>query len=175
MTTLYSPFQSPVVLFNSIAVISVLALASALTSEVAFGLEPCVLCIYQRWPFVLAIGLALLGRGGRHSNGFLITICGLLSLTFVVNTGIAVYHSGVERAWWPSFLEGCAVPDLGAETHNILENLLAAPSARCDEIPWADPVFGLSMANYNALLCAVLAVVCLVSIFTLKQRQQPVT
>ena len=30
------------------------ALASAFVAQYVFGLEPCVLCIYQRWPFAIA-------------------------------------------------------------------------------------------------------------------------
>ncbi len=60
---------------------------------------------------------------------------------------IAIYHSGVER----KIFEGpdtCTSNPVGNLTpEQLLEQIMAAPLVRCDEIPWE--LFGLSMANYN--------------------------
>ncbi len=142
-----------------IAVISFTALAAAFASEAFLGLEPCRLCIYQRWPF--AIGL-LLGIAGAFLP-FKRSILGILSLNFFANSGIAFYHTGVEQKWWASAVEGCSVFFAEAlEGQSILDNIMSTPMARCEDIPWKDPVLGLSMANYNIILCFGLAVVCLV-------------
>ncbi|MCD8563152.1 MAG: disulfide bond formation protein B [Alphaproteobacteria bacterium] len=154
--------------FTLIVIISALALAGALTAQYAFGLEPCMLCLYQRWPFALAIGLGMMGRGGRNNSVFTVISGALLALTFAGNAALAFYHSGVERKWWPSVFESCSVPDLGSNPDTILERIMNAPTARCDEIPWADPVLGLSMANYNVALCAGLALLCLYFLATRK-------
>ena len=51
------------------------ALAAALISQYGFDLQPCVLCIWQRWPYLAAIllGLAavvsLFGLISRHLQG----------------------------------------------------------------------------------------------------------
>lgn len=160
---------------SGIAGISAFALTSALTAEVALGLEPCILCIYQRIPFVLALlvslsGMAFLKMKKDNKAPVAIGIIGLCALLFLVNSGIALYHSGVELHWWKSAVEGCAVPHFGDNPQSILENILSAPTARCDQIPWADPLFGLSMANYNVMLCFGLFVVCLLSVFRIKNR-----
>lgn len=153
--------------FKLIALVSILSLAGAFTAELVFGLEPCVLCIYQRWPFVAAILLAVVGR----YSGFTAIAAAFLSLNFLGNAAIAFYHSGVERKWWASVFEGCAVPDLGTDPATLLENIMNAPTARCDEIPWADPLIGLSMANYNALLCLGLALLCAIFVVFRKTSQ----
>lgn len=126
------------------------------------------MCIYQRWPFAIAIGLGMMGRGGRNNSVFTVVTALLLSLTFFANAALAFYHSGVERKWWPSMFEGCTVPDLGTNPDTLLEQIMSAPTARCDEIPWADPLLGLSMANYNVVLCAGLGLLCLIFLATRK-------
>lgn len=152
--------QQPQRMFLFVIAVSGLSLGAALTAEVALGLEPCILCLYQRGPFVTAILLAAIGLYFRGNPRITSAILGLCGLNFLVNAGIAFYHSGVELKWWRSAVEGCAVPQFGDSPQSILENILSAPTARCDEIPWADPVFGLSMANYNVLLCFGLFAVC---------------
>lgn len=149
--------------------ISVFSLIAALTAEVAFGLEPCPLCLYQRIPFLMAAILAIIGLITRKNNGLKIVLTALCAVLFLANTGIAFYHTGVELHWWRSAIEGCLVPSFTTQDQSLLENILSAPSARCDEIPWADPILGLSMANYNVLLCLALFAGCALS--ALKQHQ----
>lgn len=156
--TVKSLFSNDRLSFFVLAAISAAALAAAFISQYAYGLQPCILCIYQRWPFVAAIGLCLLGIYlGRAKPGMGKAIMALTGLTFLTNAGIAFYHTGVERQWWASFLEGCTVPQIEGNITDVLAKLAQTPVVRCDEIPWTDPVLGLSMANYNVGLCAALA------------------
>ena len=166
-------------------IISIVALGIALTSQYVFGLDPCVLCIYQRWPYAIVIFLGLLASIAQiYSDGSLITELDevefgekrdrqgkvrnagfmlIIGITFLSNSVIAAYHSGVERHWWKSFLEGCAVPKLEGDMEDIIKNLQMRDAARCDEIPWADPILGLSMANYNVIICFGLAIAAFTS------------
>jgi disulfide bond formation protein DsbB len=147
--------QNPRLAFFSFAVLSASALAAAYISQYAFGLQPCTLCHYQRIPYAIVIGLCILGIAiGRKGERSLLA---LTALSFLANAGIAFYHTGVERHWWKSFLEGCAVPSLEGNIADVMARLEASPPARCDDIPWADPVLGLSMANYNVIFCLMLA------------------
>ncbi|MFA5592389.1 MAG: disulfide bond formation protein B [Micavibrio sp.] len=137
-----------------LAVISAVALAMAYTSQYVYGMQPCNLCLYQRVPYALVIlfgfaGIALSGKWSKAGPVFL----GLSAMAFLANAVIAFYHTGVERKWWASFLEGCTIPSLEGNIMDVLAQIEAAPMARCDEIPWTDPVIGLSMANYNVALC----------------------
>lgn len=152
------------------AMISMVALGAALFSEVALGLEPCVLCIYQRIPFAVVVVLGVIGAVWRDRRGLVIGLTGVSGLAFLINSGIAFYHTGVEQKWWVSAVEGCAVPSFGDTPQSILENILSAPTARCDEIPWVDPVLGLSMANYNVVLCLGLGVVLIGFCCVFKRR-----
>jgi disulfide bond formation protein DsbB len=146
------------------AAFSATALGMAFISQYAYGLHPCVLCIYQRVPYALIILFGVLGLGlGRSSPRAIHIFTGLTALTFAANAIIAFYHTGVERKWWTSFLEGCSVPSLEGNITDVLAQIAATPVVRCDEIPWTDPVIGLSMANYNVLFCLALALAAFIA------------
>ncbi len=157
--TLISDDRAALIAF---AAISALALAGAYISQYGFGLQPCTLCHYQRVPYfiVIALGIAGIALDGKVPK-IGRTCLGLTAGAFALNAVIAFYHSGVERHWWKSFLEGCAVPDMEGDITDVLARIAATPAARCDEIPWTDPVLGLSMANYNVMACLVLTIAAL--------------
>jgi disulfide bond formation protein DsbB len=112
------------------------------------GLAPCAMCIWQRWPHALAVvagGLSLLsplaawvGLGGA-----------------LTTAGIGGYHTGVERGWWdgPSTCTSGSIEGLSPQ--ELLDQIMAAPVVRCDEVPWE--LFGLSMASWNMLVSLGLA------------------
>ena len=121
------------------------------------GLQPCPLCIAQRWAHAvsLAIGLLLaLGIGGR---GFARPWLAALTLAFLAGAGIAAYHVGVEQQLFDSAFCGVSA---GADSIEALKaELLATEVARCDEIPWS--LAGISMAGYNLLISLALAAMAL--------------
>ncbi|MGO1120327.1 disulfide bond formation protein B [Rhodovibrionaceae bacterium A322] len=136
------------------------ALFMALLSQYAFGLAPCVLCIYQRYGhgWALAFGLIAFLAPARHRPLLvLLAIGGLLA-----SAGIAGFHVGVEWKWWEGTAECGSTLDLNASVADLKQALLAAPTVRCDEVPWS--LFGISMAGYNllySLAAALLTVVLL--------------
>ena len=162
----------PVVVLTGMTAISVFALLAALGSEVFLGLEPCILCVYQRFPYLAVIIFGIIGLSMRKRKIIAQTTIGLSGLAFLINSAIAFYHTGVEQKWWKSAVEGCTVPDFGNEPQSILENIMSAPTADCAEIPWQDPIIGLSMANYNILLCFGLFCVCAVSLALLRHTKK---
>lgn len=147
-------FSAKAVCLGIIA-LSVAALASVFIGQYAFGLHPCHLCIYQRWPFAVTILLGLIGAMSAHLARSMI---GLSAIAFFVNAGIALFHSGVERKWWAG-LEGCSTPDMSGSIEELMARIEATAVTRCDEIAWE--LFGLSLANYNVLLCAGAGITCL--------------
>lgn len=159
--TLSCPFAMPALM----ALISAAALGMALMGQYVFGLAPCNLCIIQRFPFGIVIGLGLIGLLFAKKNRKLsVATMGLISLTFFANSVIAFYHTGVELKWWKSFLEGCAVPQLSSDINEMMAQIEAATKVvPCDEIPWSDPIFNLSMANYNVIFCFGLGVIAIMS------------
>jgi disulfide bond formation protein DsbB len=164
--------SSPLFLFSAILAISVSALAAAFISEGLLDLEPCILCIYQRYPYALAAFLGIIGlflRNHRSASAGLLALC---ALVFLGNSAIATYHTGVEQKWWVSAVEGCAVTfENEVDTKSFLEKIMDAPTGHCDEIPWQDPIFKLSMANYNALICFGLALFCVITATRVRKSQ----
>ncbi|MEM9550095.1 MAG: disulfide bond formation protein B [Pseudomonadota bacterium] len=112
------------------------------------GLAPCQMCIWQRYPHAvaIAIGLAALLLPGR-------ALLSLGALAAATTAGIGIYHTGVERQWWqgPS---SCSTSDIsGLSAEDLMEQIMAAPLVRCDEVAWS--MLGLSMASWNAILSAL--------------------
>jgi len=147
------------------ALISASALGMALLSQYIGGLHPCELCIFQRWPYGIIIVLGLIGFAFSFKCHKAVSfIMSVIGITFLANSMIAFYHTGVEQKWWKSFLEGCSVPELKGDLDQILADIQnRANKARCDEIPWSDPILNLSMANYNIIFCLGLGIISLVS------------
>lgn len=157
-THVISLWRCPVCVLVVILIASLGALASALIAQFAFDLQPCVLCLYQRVPFVAAAVFATAGLAIRPLR---MPVIILSALTFAANTVIAAYHVGVEQRWWSSFFEGCKIPSTTAgSSESLLDAVMSAPSVPCTDIAWQDPIFGASMAVYNVLLCAGMVGFC---------------
>ncbi|MFN3700289.1 MAG: disulfide bond formation protein B [Alphaproteobacteria bacterium] len=154
----------PIAFFGGILALSILAIAAAIASEVFWGLEPCRLCIYQRWGFVATGLLGALGLIFRKNPLHGAIFAALAGLAFLGNAAVAFYHTGVEEKWWVSQVEGCTIPsfdfDSNSGSQSWIDNIMSAPSKPCDVIAWQDPFFGLSMANYNLALCFGMALIC---------------
>jgi disulfide bond formation protein DsbB len=142
--------------------ISLLALIMALIAEHVFGLAPCILCIYQRIPYLLGAGIALAGFVLFRFFGKPLAAqraTALCAVVFLAEAALAFYHSGVEQHWWVSIFEGCKVSF--SDGGDLLAQIEQAQAVRCDEIPWQ--LFGLSMAAYNTLMSTGLFIVCAIS------------
>jgi disulfide bond formation protein DsbB len=133
---------------------SALLLAGAFAFQHWGGLAPCKLCLWQRWPHAAAalLGLAALALPGRTWP--------LLGAAAAGTTAaIGLYHAGVEQGWWPGPDTCTAGPIGGLSPEALMEQILTAPLVRCDEIAWS--LAGLSMAGWNAILSAGLALIWL--------------
>lgn len=115
----------------------------------ALGYAPCKMCLWQRWPHAAAvlIGGAALMFGGR--------LWAWLGAAAVLTTsGIGLYHTGVERNWWQGPTTCTSGSIEGVNPEALLEQILAAPVVRCDEVAWQ--LLGLSMASWNAVASLLL-------------------
>lgn len=147
---------SPRMACGLIAALSIFSLLAALTAQFGFNLKPCYLCLMQRVPFSVNALLGIIGLIWITGSRSMIAISGL---SFLANSGIAFYHSGVERHWWKGF-EGCSTPDMSGSIEDLINRIQNTAVTRCDEIPWE--MFGLSMANYNVAMCLGLGIGCLI-------------
>ena len=115
-----------------------------LISQYAGGLYPCEMCHWQRWPHAAAILLAILAllsplRAARTRMTVM-----LAAFLIAVSGAIGLFHAGVEYGWW----EGITRCTTNGATS--LEDILAVPLVRCDQVQWS--LFGISLAGFNAIL-----------------------
>ena len=120
-----------------------IALSGALVSQYQFGLAPCEMCHWQRWPHYAALAPALVALLLPLSPSTRRGLTIIAALLIAVSGVIGVYHAGVEYQWWEGFTT-CTAPVAAS-----LEDIMNAPLIRCD-VP-AFVLFGISMAGYNAL------------------------
>jgi len=142
-----------------VVIASLASLAIAFASQYWGGLQPCVLCIYQRYPYGVAAALGIIGAIVAGRPDLLRFILLLAALAFFVDAGIAAFHVGVEQHWWAGTSECGSLLDLNAKPEDLKNQLLNQPVVRCDEAAWT--MFGISMAGYNFLYAALLGLVTL--------------
>ncbi len=139
----------------AILAVSVGALAVAYIAEFVFGLAPCILCLYQRVPYVAAGILAILALGLPPRSGVRSAAVALCGAVFLAGAGIAAYHVGVEQHWWASTAAcGGALP-AEMTVEELKAQFAAGPPKPCDEVDWT--LFGISFAGYNLVASLALA------------------
>ncbi len=120
-------------------------LAGAYIGELGFGLYPCEMCWWQRYPHFVAIGLALMGFVAPPRRLWI----ALAALAVLVSGLIGGFHAGVEYGWWEG-LTACGNAAAGAAGGDPLAAVLNAPLVRCDEAQWS--LLGISLAGWNFLI-----------------------
>lgn len=151
-----------------VLLVSAAALIIAYLSQVWGGLEPCILCIYQRYVYAAAAAVGLVGALlDRPALGRPVML--LAGLVFLAGLGISIFHVGVEQHWWRG-TDGCHAPaiDLTQSLDSLREQMLDTSFVPCDEISWS--LFGISMAGYNAIVSLGLALASFWAAGQLKTR-----
>jgi disulfide bond formation protein DsbB len=136
-----------------IAMLAAAAPLFAMATERWGGLNPCLLCLWQRWPYWVAAALALLAI--VLPRRAMLALAGVAILT---SGAFAVMHVGVEAKWWPSPLPGCMAPNAipGQSVDDILATLSARPAKPCDEPTYLIPGLPISMAGMNLIYALAL-------------------
>ncbi len=142
------------------------AIAAAWGFEIIGGYMPCPLCLMQRWAYyagvpALFVALILLTSERQRAAGLLFL---LVSLAFLSNAGLGVYHAGAEWKFWdgPSTCAGGGAA-VAATAGDLLKNLAETRVVRCDEAQLR--IFGLSFAGWNVVASFVLAMAALRAAF----------
>lgn len=147
-----SPAQGVYLLALAVPVVLIMAVYVA---QFGFGLAPCDMCWWQRYPHFAAIAFALVGlatRGTRLGNA-LVT---LAALSIGISGAIGAFHAGVEYGWWQG-PTACSSTSLG---NDPLASIMNAPLIRCDTPAWT--LFGISLAGFNFLVSTASAVSILI-------------
>jgi disulfide bond formation protein DsbB len=144
-----------------VAIVGAATIAGAWFFELVIKLKPCPMCLEQRVPYYIGIPLALVvafAAWRKAPRG--VVIGGLLVLAGLMlwNAYMGVFHAGVEWKWWIGPAECTGTPEFGG-AGGFLNRLQNINITRCDEAAWR--FLGLSLAGYNALISAALALVAL--------------
>jgi disulfide bond formation protein DsbB len=136
-------------------------IVGALGFEHIGGYAPCPLCLEQRYAYyagapLLFAALVMLSAGElRWAAGLFL----LVSLAFLANAGLGVYHAGAEWGFWPGPSTCAGTQTITTSAANMLESLQATSVIRCDEA--ALRIFGVSLAGWNALVSIFVFGMCL--------------
>ncbi|SRR5579871_1504697 len=130
--------------------------------QYVMGLAPCPLCLEQRIAYYVSIPLAVViaiaaGRGAPRR--LLAAGLAIIALAMLFNSGLALFHAGIEWKWWPGPLECSGQPADLSLSGDLLGDLSKGRISvvRCDEAAWRDPFGLLSLAGYNVLISLALA------------------
>lgn len=126
-------------------------LGGALISQYVFGLPPCEMCWWQRYPHIVALVLAALAFATRRD-----ALVALAAVAILVSGAIGAFHAGVEYGWWEGLTACTSLAGAGADP---LDAILNAPIVRCDVAPWT--LAGISLAGFNFLISAAAALAIL--------------
>lgn len=123
--------------------IPALSLAGAYIAQYGFGLYPCEMCWWQRYPHFAAILFAVLALVVPGKGFWLALAAAAITLSGMIGG----FHAGVEYGWWPG-MTTCTT-SISASAGNALDAIMNAPLVRCDVAPWT--LLGVSLAGWNAL------------------------
>jgi disulfide bond formation protein DsbB len=149
MSGIVDRLEEPAWLGAAVALAAIAVLGAANYFEHVLDLAPCTLCLYQRIPWWVALGLGCIAVLGRRAPLVATVALALAAMALFVNVGLAGYHAGVEYGFWAG-PTGCSGDTLPQTLGGLQQALQGPPAPRCDEVPWS--LFGVSMAGYNFLL-----------------------
>lgn len=125
--------------------IPVALIAAVYVAQYGFGLAPCEMCWWQRYPHFAAIVLAL-GAFSQKDKPVGDMLVRLAAVAIGISGLIGAFHAGVEYHWWEG-ITTCSSSQLG---NDPLAAIMAAPVVRCDAPAWT--LFGISLAGYNFIV-----------------------
>ena len=133
------------------------------------GLEPCPMCILQRYAF-MAVGAIALVAAIHGPRGLALKVySSLLTLFAIVGAGVAIRHSYLQH--FPPKFETC-----GSDLEFLLGNFpltkalpkIFAGTGSCSMVDWK--FLGLSIPEWNIVMFAALAAVAIWLAFIRKPK-----
>ena len=134
--------------------ISILSLLSAIYIEHIIEIKPCKLCIYQRFPYLVAIFISFLGYYFPN-NIFWVK---LLTLIFVISFVISGYHVGIENEFFKEF-SGCTSKNINLLDKSEILNSLQNEVISCKNVSFK--ILGMSLATINMIISSLFVIIYL--------------
>jgi len=134
--------------------VSILSLITAIYIEHIIEIKPCKLCIYQRFPYLVAIFISFLGYYFPNN----ILWVKLLTLIFVISFVISGYHVGIENEFFKEF-SGCTNKNINLLDKSEILNSLQNEFISCKNVSFK--ILGMSLATINMIISSLFVIIYL--------------
>ena len=138
------------IFYSLIILLCLSSICYAFFVEYILGYKPCILCKYQRVPYVLGLIIGIFGFLKPSNTKISIYIF----LTFLVSMTLSGYHVGVEQELYQSIFN-CSDNNLSILEEGKLLESLNVINPDCRNVNFA--IFGVSLATINFVLSFVIS------------------
>jgi len=146
-----------------ISAISIFTLLSAVYIEYILGVKPCILCLYQRAPYIIAIFLCFFGYYNLKNKLWIY----LLVTTFLISAILSGYHVGIENNVFNEF-SGCTSNNSNIVNKDELLKALKETQPNCKDVTFK--LLGFSLATINLFLSIIIIILSIKIIKNEKNR-----
>ena len=140
--------------FLAILLVNILVILSALFIEFFLKIKPCILCIYQRYPYYIIILLSLIYFLKKDLKILLILLIILTSLASII---LSTYHVGIETGLIEETTSCKTSLNNNLSKDAILKQLESNLASSCKEVNFK--LFGFSLASINIILSLILTTI----------------
>lgn len=140
--------------FLAILLVNILVILSALFIEFFLKVKPCILCIYQRYPYYIITFLSLIYFLKKDLKILLILLIILTSLASII---LSTYHVGIETGLIEETTSCKTSLNNNLSKDAILKQLESNLASSCKEVNFK--LFGFSLASINIILSLILTTI----------------
>lgn len=140
--------------FIAILFVNILVILSALFIEFFLKVKPCILCIYQRYPYYIITFLSLIYFLKKDLKILLILLIILASLASII---LSTYHVGIETDLIQETTSCKTSLNNNLSKDAILKQLESNLASSCKEVNFK--LFGFSLASINIILSLILTTI----------------
>ncbi len=144
-------------------IVSILSLITAIYIEHIIEIKPCKLCIYQRFPYLVAIFISFLGYYFPNN----ILWVKLLTLIFLISFVISGYHVGIENEFFKEF-SGCTNKNINLLDKSEILDSLQNEVISCKNVSFK--ILGMSLATINMIISSLFVIIYLKIIHNEKNK-----
>ena len=140
--------------FIAILFVNILVILSALFIEFFLKVKPCILCIYQRYPYYIITFLSLIYFLKKDLKIILILLIILTSLASII---LSTYHVAIETGLIEETTSCKTSLNNNLSKDAILKQLESNLASSCKEVNFK--LFGFSLASINIILSLILTTI----------------
>jgi disulfide bond formation protein DsbB len=122
-------------------IVSFVILGFSFYQQYVEKIEPCRLCIWQRFIYLFVFVVSPIGLLQRYKSSIKIA----LFVIFTIGLFLSLYHWAIQMGW---FADRCVISQK-IENMNDFMLMLEKPKTSCAIIGWK--FFGISISMYNAI------------------------